>query len=131
MAKLSKDDIRHITIEYAAGATYDELAEKYNVSKAAIAKQLKKDKSLQKLTKVDEIVKKETFSDKKVVKSLVEEAFKKLRYKVDNEELSAETLLKIIDRLTAMFDLSNNAGDEQSALEKVCKAVEGVKNGEY
>lgn len=129
MAKLSKDDIRHITIEYAAGATYDELAEKYKVSKAAIAKQLKKEKSLQKLTKAEEVEKKETFSDKKVVKGLVEQAFVKLRTKVDEEDLSAETLLKIIDRLTAMYDLSGT-DDEENALEKVCAAIQEVKNGE-
>lgn len=129
MAKLSKDDIRHITIEYAAGATYDELAEKYNVSKAAIAKQLKKEKSLQKLTKAEEAEKKETFSDKKVVKGLVEQAFVKLRAKVNEEDLSAETLLKIIDRLTAMYDLSGT-DDEENALEKVCAAIQEVKNGE-
>lgn len=129
MAKLSKDDIRHITIEYAAGATYDELAEKYKVSKAAIAKQLKKEKSLQKLTKAEEVEKKETFSDKKVVKGLVEQAFVKLRTKVNEEDLSAETLLKIIDRLTAMYDLSGT-DDEENALEKVCAAIQEVKNGE-
>ena len=128
MAKLSKDDIRHITIEYAAGATQAELAEKYGVSESAIAKQLRKEKSTEKYGKVQEVEKKQTFSDKKVVKGLVEQAFVKLRTKVDTEDLSAETLLKIIDRLTAMYDLSGT-NDEENALEKVCAAIQEVKNG--
>ena len=130
MAKLSKDDIRHITIEYAAGATMAELAQKYGVAESSIAKQLRKEKSVEKCGNAEKVWNTQTVTDKKAVKGLVDEAFVKLRYKVDNEELSAETLLKIIDRLTAMYDLGNGTSDEQSALDRICEAVEGVKNGE-
>ena len=40
MAKLSAEDKRKITIEYAAGATQRELAKKYKVSNSAIAVQV-------------------------------------------------------------------------------------------
>ncbi len=45
MAKLTEAEKKQIQIEYAAGASKSELAEKFSVSQTAIAKLLKKVKS--------------------------------------------------------------------------------------
>lgn len=110
MAKLTEAEKKQIQIEYAAGASTRELAEKFSVSQTAIAKLLKHPKSVQKCSKVfgkcsgdsEEEPEQKRLSNRDSARDIVANAYAALLEK-DCSKIAPETLLKIIERMTAIY----------------------------
>ena len=93
MAKLTEAQKNQIRIEYAAGASQSELAQKFQVSHTAIAKLLNKTKSCNETKKV---------SNKERARNIIAKAYEALEQS-NYEKINPETLLKIIERFSAIY----------------------------
>ena len=103
MAKLKEAHKKQIQIEYAAGASTRELAEKFSVSQTAIAKLLKSKKSVQKEKKCsDEESDQQKLSNRESAQNIVSKAYDALLNR-DYSKVNPETLLKIIERFSAIY----------------------------
>ena len=103
MAKLTEAHKKQIQIEYAAGASTRELAEKFSVSQTAIAKLLKSKKSVQKEKKCsDEESDQQKLSNRESAQNIVSKAYDALLNR-DYSKVNPETLLKIIERFSAIY----------------------------
>lgn len=112
MAKLNEQDKAEILKQYACGYSASEIAKKFQVSHTAISKILKNAKSFD----IDEKVSK---SSKELRKSCISKAENAL-YGLDYSKLHAETLLKIIERLSIL----EPKGEEESEQSKVTLTFE-------
>lgn len=126
MAKLSKDDKRQIVIQYVAGATYRELAEKYGVSPAAISKILNEQKSKQKLTEVDNIVNAENTSNQKKAHGVIDTIINGLEK--DLQKASLKDKRELLKTLVELFGLPEHEDDEK--VEKISVEFEDASEGE-
>ena len=93
MAKLTEAQKKQIRIEYAAGASQSDLARKFQVSHTAIAKLLKDTKSFNETEKV---------SNKERARNIIAKAYEALEQS-NYEKINPETLLKIIERFSAIY----------------------------
>ena len=93
MAKLTEAQKNQIRIEYAAGASQSDLARKFQVSHTAIAKLLKDTKSFNETEKV---------SNKERARNIIAKAYEALEQS-NYEKINPETLLKIIERFSAIY----------------------------
>ena len=127
MAKLSKDDKRQIVVQYVAGATCRELAKKYEVSPSAISKILNEQKSVQKLTEVDNIINAEMRSNKKqahgVINTIIDGLGKDLK------SASLKDKRELLKTLVELFGLPEET-DEETTVTKIEVSVEDASGGE-
>ena len=98
--RLTDAQKQEIVTDFASGKSKSELAKKFNVSITAISKILSTYKSLEKFNKFS--------SNKEYAKEIVSNAYDSLLSK-DFSKLHPETLLKIIERLSVLY---NNSFDE-------------------
>jgi transposase-like protein len=126
MAKLSKDDKRQIVIQYVAGATCRELAQKYNVSASAISKILNEEKSKQKLTEVDNIVNAENTSNQKKAHGVIDTIINGLEK--DLQKASLKDKRELLKTLVELFGLPEHEEDER--VEKISVEFEDASEGE-
>ena len=112
MAKLTEAQKNQIQIEYAAGASKISLAKKFGVSDVAIAKLLKKLESSDKPKKFDNV------SNKDHAKNIVSKAYEALENS-NYEKISPETLLKIIERFSAIYGKEELENYETDAVQKI------------
>lgn len=110
--KLTDKEKREIITDYASGKSITDIAKKFQVSHTAISKILKGAKSF----KTDEKVSK---SSKELRKGCISKAENAL-YGLDYSKLHAETLLKIIERLSIL----EPKGEEESEQSKVTLTFE-------
>lgn len=115
--KLTDKDKQDIISARAVGMSLSEIAEKFTVSKTAISKILKQEKSLRNVQKFT--------NSADIRKDIISRAEKALSEK-DFNELAPETLLKIIERLS-LLDAGNISEDKEI---KVTLAIEDVSGGE-
>lgn len=101
MAKLTEAERKQIRVEFAAGASKVELAKKFGVSDVAIAKLLKKGNGL-KSNQDKPTGKPPPKSNRESAKDIVANAYAALLEK-DCSKIAPETLLKIIERMTAIY----------------------------
>lgn len=126
MAKLTEADKRQITIQYAAGATCRELAEKFNVSPTAVSKILNSQKSLQKLTNVDEVYNAEKSSIKKKAHAAIKQIIGDL-----SEDLKKAPLrdkIATMEKLKDMFGLPEE--EESEVITEIKVEVEDASGSE-
>lgn len=118
MAKLSNDDKRQIVVQYVAGATCRELAKKYNVSHSAISKILKEEKSVQKLTEVDNLHNREKQDNKKQAHNVIDKIIANLEKDLDKASIrDKRELLKTLVELFGMPEHDNSEKVEKIEVE--------------
>lgn len=127
MAKLSKDDKRQIVVQYVAGATCRELAKKYEVSPSAISKILNEQKSVQKLTEVDNIINAEMRSNKKQAHGVINTIIDGLEK--DLKSASLKDKRELLKTLVELFGLPEET-DEETTVTKIEVSVEDASGGE-
>lgn len=128
MAKLSNVDRAQIIQLYAQGnVTQAELAEKYHVTRSAIAKLLNEKESIQKVTEYKEKVYKsmQEFleSQQGTVQALIHDILESVQGDIKGAKLRDKMgALKI---LVEAFPTTPRAEDARTALDRVCEAIEG------
>lgn len=110
MAKLSKDDKRQIVVQYVAGATCRELAKKYAVSASAISKILNEEKSVQKLTEVDNLRNAETKSNTKQAHNVINTIIDGLEKDLKNASLKDKR--ELLKTLVELFGMPKEEDEE-------------------
>ena len=115
-----------IVHEFAAGKSKSEIARKFGVSDTAVSKTLQKYKSSESLKKFEssEKVRK---TRKEIRSDIIEKAYEALAEK-GYDKLSADTLLKIIERLTYLDSVSTDASTPKEELAAIIAQIEKVKN---
>lgn len=121
MAKLTEANKRQITIKYAQGSSMQSLAEKYTVSKSAIAKLLKTQKSVQKLTELNAV-------NQTLSKSLKSKAHKAIEIIIDGlpndlKKANLKSKMTALERLTDLFGMPED--NTEDITEIVVKVVDG------
>lgn len=118
--KLTDKDKQDIISARAVGMSLSEIAEKFTVSKTAISKILKQEKSLRNVQKFT--------NSADIRKDIISRAETALSEK-DFNELAPETLLKIIERLSILEDSKQQGNDLKIIVER--KVVDLTnKNGD-
>ena len=120
MAKLTEAQKNQIKIEYAAGASQSELAQKFQVSHTAIAKLLKTQKSFNETKKV---------SNKEHAKNIISKAYEALEQS-DYEKIHPETLLKIIERFSAIYGKEELENHETAEVTEIRIEIEDASGNE-
>ena len=110
MAKLSKDDKRQIVVQYVAGATCRELAKKYAVSASAISKILNEEKSVQKLTEVDNLINAEKKSNTKQAHNVINTIIDGLEKDLKNASLKDKR--ELLKTLVELFGMPKEEDEE-------------------
>ena len=126
MAKLTEAQKNQIQIEYAAGASTRELAEKFSVSQTAIAKLLKSKKSVQKQKKCsdsDDDSDQQKLSNRESAQNIVSKAYDALLNR-DYSKVNPETLLKIIERFSAIYGKEELENYETDAVTSIRIEIE-------
>lgn len=120
--KLTDKDKADIVSARAVGMSLSEIAEKFTVSKTAISKILKQEKSLRNVQKFT--------NSADIRKDIISRAETALQSK-DFDELAPETLLKIIERLSILED-SKECGNELKIVveKKVVDLTKGESDGD-
>lgn len=135
MAKLTEAEKKQIQIEYAAGASTRELAEKFSVSQTAIAKLLKQPKSVQKCSKVfgkcsgdlDDEPEQKRLSNRDCARDIVSKAYDALLDR-DYSKVQPETLLKIIDRMTDIYGAEALEKEETEEVTEIVVTIEDASD---
>ena len=126
MAKLSKDDKRQIVIQYVAGATCRELAKKYAVSASAISKILNEEKSVQKLTEVDNLRNAEKKSNTKQAHNVINTIIDGLEKDLKNATLKDKR--ELLKTLVELFGMPQE--EDAQTITKIEVSVEDASGGE-
>ena len=126
MAKLSKDDKRQIVVQYVAGATCRELAKKYAVSASAISKILNEEKSVQKLTEVDNLINAETKSNTKQAHNVINTIIDGLEKDLKNASLKDKR--ELLKTLVELFGMPKE--EDEETITKIEVSVEDASGGE-
>lgn len=111
MAKLSRDDKRQIVIQYVAGATCRELAKMYSVSASAISKILKEEKSVHKLTEVDNLYKANKEDNKKQAHNVINKIIEGLEE--DLKDASIRDKRELLKTLVELFGMPETDSAEK------------------
>lgn len=129
MAKLTNADKEQMILLYAqGGVTQEELAQKYHVTRSAVAKLLSKSESIQKVTKYEEKVYKsmQEFLEEQqgtvqaLIKDILDSAAGDIKEAKLRDKMGA---LKI---LSEVFPSGPRIDDERTALDKLCEAIKGA-----
>lgn len=129
MAKLTNADKEQMILLYAqGGVTQEELAQKYHVTRSAVAKLLSKSESIQKVTKYEEKVYKsmQEFLEEQqgtvqaLIKDILDSAAGDIKGAKLRDKMGA---LKI---LSEVFPSGPRIDDERTALDKLCEAIKGA-----
>lgn len=130
MAKLTEAQKEQIRIEYAAGASTRELAKKFSVSQTAIAKLLKIQKSVHDKEKCsdNEPDSKKT-SNRDHAKNIIQKAYTALSTK-DYDKIHPDTLLKIIERMTAIYGAEALEDSDTEAVTELIIEIEDASKDE-
>ena len=126
MAKLSKDDKRQIVVQYVAGATCRELAKKYAVSASAISKILNEEKSVQKLTEVDNLINAEKKSNTKQAHNVINTIIDGLEKDLKNASLKDKR--ELLKTLVELFGMPKE--EDEETITKIEVSVEDASGGE-
>ena len=126
MAKLSKDDKRQIVIQYVAGATCRELAKKYAVSASAISKILNEEKSVQKLTEVDNLRNAEKKSNTKQAHNVINTIIDGLEKDLKNATLKDKR--ELLKTLVELFGMPQE--EDAQTITKIEVSVEDASGDE-
>lgn len=127
MAKLSKDDKRQIVIQYVAGATCRELAKKYTVSASTISKILNEQKSVQKLTEVDNLQNAENISNQKKAHGVIDTIINGLEN--DLQKATLKDKRELLKTLVELFGLPEHTDEEK--VEKISVEFEDASEVKY
>lgn len=128
--RLTDKEKAEVIADYASGLSKTDIAQKFKVSVTAISKILSNPKSLKNEKKLSE---KSLKSQRELRQDIISKATDAL-YSKDYDELPAETLLKIIERLS-MLDKDTPTSDPQDELKAIVDKIkevtaEEVQNGE-
>ena len=126
MAKLSKDDKRQIVVQYVAGATCRELAKKYAVSASARSKILNEEKSVQKLTEVDNLRNAETKSNTKQAHNVINTIIDGLEKDLKNASLKDKR--ELLKTLVELFGMPKE--EDEETITKIEVEIEDASGGE-
>lgn len=123
--RLSTAQKQEIVTDFASGKSKSEIARKFNVSITAISKILNnsevRDKFNTQLNKFK--------SNKEYAKEIISTAYNSLLSK-NFDKLSAETLLKIIERLSLLYNNSFDDNKEETVEEVVVSFEDASGDGE-
>ena len=125
MARLTTADKRQIVIEYVAGATCRELAQKFTTSPTTISKILREEKSLQKFTQVEQVYTQERQSLKQKAHSAIMQIIDGLSE--DLKKASLRDKINAMESLKDIFGLPEEREEEnveQSQQEELRRALE-------
>jgi transposase-like protein len=112
--RLSDNQKQEIVTDFASGKSKSEIARKFKVSVTAISKILNNSEVRDKLsTKLNKFK-----SNKEYAKEIISTAYNSLLSK-NFDKLSAETLLKIIERLSLLYNNSFDDNEEETISEVV------------
>ena len=129
MAKLTNADKEQMILLYAqGGVTQEELAQKYHVTRSAVAKLLSKSESIQKVTKYEEKVYKsmQEFLEEQqgtvqaLIKDILDSAAGDIKEAMLRDKMGA------LKRLSEVFPSGPRIDDERPALDKLCEAIKGA-----
>lgn len=130
MVKLTEAQKNQIRIEYAAGATASELGRKFQVSHTAINKVLKsfvKDKETAETSEVSTSTPK--VSNRDHAKDIVANAYKALS-EYDCKKLPPDFLLKLIERMSAIYGVDELEKVETEKVEGIVIEIEDASTDE-
>ena len=101
-----------VVTDFAAGKSQNEIAKKFKVSQAAISKILNNRESYGKVIEsyIDKAPEEVAKLREEIQEEIIDRATNALYYK-DYAELGAETLLKIIERMTLIREATKKKGD--------------------
>jgi predicted DNA-binding protein YlxM (UPF0122 family) len=112
--RLSDNQKQEIVTDFASGKSKSEIARKFKVSVTAISKILNNSEVRDKFnTKLDKFK-----TNKEYAKEIISTAYDSLLSK-NFDKLSAETLLKIIERLSLLYNNSFDDNEEETISEVV------------
>lgn len=135
MAKLTEKQKKEVVSDFASGKTKTWIAKKFGISDTAVSKILKNYKSSKSLEKLDG----GTFDkpeQQEIRREIIGKATEAL-YEKDYDKLSAETLLKIIERLSILEPIEAKEREKQQEKDKTTiifefkdTSIKEVENGE-
>ena len=113
MPRLTDKEKAEVITDFTAGKNKSDIAKKFNISITAVSKILKNTESLEKVQKLSK-------SSAELRRGIIDKATYSL-YGRDFDKLNAETLLKIIERLSLLEDDKITSSDNKAVVEFVFK----------
>ena len=127
MVKLTEAQKNQIRIEYAAGATARDLGKKFQVSHTSIIKVLKSFKEKAEDEKVS--IPEQKLSNRDHAKDIVANAYKALS-EYDCKKLPPDFLLKLIERMSAIYGVDELEKVETEKVEGIVIEIEDASTDE-